>query len=216
MSPEAILKLTKHMLGATQMVGIVFFLTLLFSLPLGLLACYGRMSKHWFIKQPVKLYLLVMRGTPLILQLFFFYFGPYYIFGKTLPKESAAILTCALNYAAYFAEIYRGGIESMPKGQYEAGTVLGFTKKQTFFKIILPQVAKRILPPMSNEFMTLVKDTALVSVIGVAELYQMATDNMSRMFSTAPLIIAGIFYLIMNMAVAKCFDIAEKKMSYYK
>lgn len=216
MSLEAIINLTVHMLKATNMVVIVFVLTLLFSLPLGLLACYGRMSKFWFIKQPVKIYLLIMRGTPLILQLFFFYFAPYYIFGQTLPKISAAILACTINYAAYFAEIYRGGIESMPKGQYEAGTVLGFTKTQTFFKIILPQVVKRIIPSMGNEFMTLVKDTALVSVIGVPELYQVATDNMSRLFSTVPLVMAGIFYLIMNLAVSKCFDIAEKKMSYYK
>lgn len=216
MSLEEILKLSMHMLGATGMVVKVFLFTLLFALPLGLLACYGRMSKHWFIKQPVKLYLLIMRGTPLILQLFFFYYGPYYIFGKTLSKETAAILACAINYAAYFAEIYRGGIESMPKGQYEAGAVLGFTRGQTFFKIILPQVIKRMIPPMGNEFMTLVKDTALVSVIGVAELYQVATDNMSRLFSTVPLVMAGIFYLIMNMIVAKCFDIAEKRMKYYK
>ena len=122
----------------------------------------------------------------------------------------------SINYAAYFAEIYRSGIESMPKGQYEAATVLGFSKNQTFFKIILPQVIKRILPPMGNEFMTLIKDTALVSVIGVSEIYELATDTMSRAGSLMPLIMAGVFYLIMNSVVSKGCSIAENKMSYYR
>ncbi|ROR26407.1 amino acid ABC transporter membrane protein (PAAT family) [Mobilisporobacter senegalensis] len=216
MSPEAILKLLQYMITASAMVGKIFFLTLLFSLPLGLLACFGRMSKWAIIREPVKLYLLIMRGTPLILQLFFFFYFPYYVIGTTLPRFHAAILTCSINYAAYFAEIYRGGIESMPKGQYEAAKVLGFNKSQTFIKIILPQVIKRILPPMGNEFMTLVKDTALVSVIGVAELYQLATDTMSQSASTMPLVMAGAFYLAMNIIVSKGFEFAEKKMSYYR
>lgn len=216
MSPESILKLTEYMLIATGEVVKIFTLTLFFSLPLGLVACLGRMSKYAVIRIPIKFYLLIMRGTPLILQLFFFLYFPYYIFGGILPRFWAAILTCSINYAAYFAEIYRGGIESMPKGQYEAAKVLGFNKRQTFFKLILPQVVKRILPSMGNEFMTLVKDTSLVSVIGVAELYQLAINTMSQAASTIPLIIAGVFYLIMNTIVEKGFEIAEKKVNYYR
>lgn len=216
MSPEAILKLMEYMLIATGQVVKIFALTLFFSLPLGLLACMGRMSKYTVIRIPIKFYLLIMRGTPLILQLFFFFYFPSYIFGRSLPRFWAAILTCSINYAAYFAEIYRGGIESMPKGQYEAAKVLGFSKGQTFFKIILPQVIKRILPSMGNEFMTLVKDTSLVSVIGVAELYQLATNSMSQASSIIPLVMAGVFYLIMNTIVEKGFEIAEKKINYYR
>ena len=151
-----------------------------------------------------------------MLQLIFFYFAPYYIFGTTLSRTNAAILAFSLNYAAYFAEIYRGGIESIPKGQQEAAIVLGFGKVQTFFKIILPQVIKRIMPSMGNEFMTLVKDTALAQVIGVAELYQLASKNMSSRSSIIPLIMAGVFYLLMNSVVAKGFSIAEKKLEYYR
>lgn len=216
MSQEAIWKLFQHMLNASATTLEIFFLTLLFALPLGLIVSFGRMSKFWIINMPVRFYLLIMRGTPLILQLFFFYFAPYYMFGMKLDRFHAAILAMALNYAAYFAEIYRSGIESMPKGQYEAATVLGFTKAQTFFKIILPQVIKRILPPMGNEFMTLIKDTALVTVIGVAEIYQLATDMMSKQFSMVPIIMAGVFYLVMNSVVSKGFHIAEKKLSYYR
>lgn len=216
MSPEAIVKLFKFMCQQSLVTGQLFFFTLLFGLPLGLLVCFGRMSKLFFVNWPIRFYLLVMRGTPLILQLFFFYYFPFYIFNGTLPRKWAAILAMSINYAAYFAEIYRSGIESMPIGQYEAGTVLGFSKVQTFFKIILPQVIKRILPPMGNEFMTLVKDTALVSVIGVAEIYQLATETMSSKNSIIPLIMAGAFFLVMNSIVSKCFNLAEKKLSYYK
>lgn len=215
MDADAILKLVYHMMGASLTALRLFFLTILFGLPLGLVVSFGRMSQHWLIRRPVQLYLLIMRGTPLLLQLFFFFYGPYYMFGKTLDRYSAAVLAFTLNYAAYFAEIYRGGIESMPKGQYEAAEVLGFSKIQTFFRVILPQVIKRILPPMGNEFMTLVKDTSLAQVIGVAELFQLASSTTSRVFSTTPLIIAGVFYLLMNMVVEQGFALAEKKMNYY-
>lgn len=216
MSAELILKLFEVMCYASITTIKVFFLTLLFGLPLGLIVSFGRMSKLLIIQWPIRFYLLIMRGTPLILQLFFFFYFPYYIFQSTLPRFWAAILTMSINYAAYFAEIYRSGIESMPIGQYEAATVLGFSKWQAFFKIILPQVIKRIMPPMGNEFMTLVKDTALVSVIGVAEIYQLATDTMSKASSLIPLIMAGLFYLIMNSVVSKFCFIAENKMNYYK
>jgi len=216
MSIEALQKLFGFMLEASGITLKLFAMTLIYGLPLGMIVCLGRMSKLWIIREPVKIYLLVMRGTPLILQLFFWCYGPYYIFGDRLEIFDAAVLAFALNYAAYFAEIFRGGIESIPVGQREAATVLGFTKTQTFFKIILPQVIKRVLPPMSNEFMTLVKDTALANVIGVAEMYQLATKNMSSQASVMPLIMAGVFYLVMNMVVQKVFNVAEKKLSYYK
>lgn len=216
MSQEAIWKLFKYMLEASAVTGKLFFFTLLIGLPLGLVLALGRMSKWVFISYPIRIYLLIMRGTPLILQLFFFYFGPYYIFGKTMERTMAAIIAMGLNYAAYFAEIYRSGIQSMPKGQYEAATVLGFTKRQTFQKIILPQVIKRILPPMGNEFMTLIKDTALVNCIGVAEIYLLATDTMSRQNSIVPLIMAGAFYLVMNSIVSRAMNIVEKKLDYYR
>jgi len=198
----------------------VFFLTLLFSLPLGLLTALGRMSKSKLINGPVKLYILLMRGTPLILQIAFVYFAPYYLLPEglkiNLDRFVAAILACTLNYAAYFAEIYRGGIESIPKGQYEAAAVLGFSKRQTFMRIILPQVIKRILPPVSNEIITLVKDTALVSTIGIVELYRIATGEASRVFSTVPLALAALFYLFMNWVVTEVLHKAEKKLSYYR
>lgn len=195
----------------------IFVLTLLIALPLGFVVAAGRMSKFFFIRWPVQLYLLIMRGTPLMLQLFFFYFGPYYIFGiRGVDRFSMAILAFGLNYTAYFAEIYRGGIESISIGQYEAASVLGFTRSQTFFKIILPQVIKKITPPMGNEFMTLVKDTALARVIAVSELFDIAEKAASGSVSVIPFIVAGIFYLVMNSVVGHGFLTAERKLSYYK
>lgn len=151
-----------------------------------------------------------------MLQLMAFYFVPSLVWEIRIERFTAAILAMSLNYAAYFAEIYRSGLESMPIGQYEAAAVLGFSKKQRFFKIILPQVVKRILPPMGSEFMTLVKDTALVTAIGVGELYLKAKETMSAKSSVIPIIIAGIFYLIMNGVVAQAFHLLEKKLGYYQ
>ncbi len=194
----------------------IFFLTLLFSLPLGLLISFGRMSKNRLISAIVKVYIDIMRGTPLILQLIVIYFAPSILFGLNIDRFIAAIIAFVLNYSAYFAEIFRGGIESMPKGQYEAAQVLGFTGTQTFMGIILPQVIKRILPPISNEVITLVKDTALVQTLGVSELYRVAKNEASRISSVTPLFIAGIFYFVMNWIVTRVFHIAEKKLNYYK
>lgn len=213
--PE-IIKLTGYMLEASAVTAKVFFLTLLFGLPLGLLVCVGRMSAPAVIRLPIKAYLLIMRGTPLVLQLMFFLYAPYYLFGVRMEREVAGILAFSLNYAAYFAEIYRGGLESIPQGQKEAATVLGFSRSQTFFKIVLPQVVKRILPPMGNEFMTLVKDTSLIQIIGVAEIYKLATQTMSREVSVIPLVLAGVFYLVMNWIVSKFFGGAERRLSYYR
>ncbi|MEL7609953.1 MAG: amino acid ABC transporter permease [Bacillota bacterium] len=191
-------------------------LTLAFSLPLGLIVAWGRMSRFKLIQYPVRLYQLIMRGTPLMLQLLVVYFGPYYVAELSWDRFTAAVVAFSINYAAYFAEIYRGGIESIPKGQYEAGAVLGFSRAQTFYRIVLPQVVKRILPPMGSEFMVLVKDTALANTIGVMELLRNANSVMAREFSILPLVIAGLIYLILNTVVERLFSATEKRLSYYE
>jgi len=193
----------------------IFLFTLLVAIPLALPVALGRKSRNRLVKVPVNLYILVMRGTPLILQIIFVYFAPYYIFKASYDRFTAVIVAFAINYAAYFAEIYRGGIESIPRGQYEAAKVLGFTKADTFFRIILPQVVKRILPAMGNEVITLVKDTALAQTIGVAELFRVAQNASARQFSTMPIFVAGAFYFMMNWAVSAGFIKLEKKLAYY-
>lgn len=194
----------------------IFFLTLLFSLPLGMVVALGGMSGKKIISKPIRLYILIMRGTPLILQLVFFLYAPYHLLGVSMDRFTAAIVAFSLNYAAYFSEIYRGGIESIPAGQYEAANVLGFTRIQVFFRIILPQVIKRILPPVSNEVITLVKDTALAQVVGITELFRIASNEASRTFTTSPLFVAGVFYFVMNWVVTKGFRSLEKKLGYYR
>lgn len=209
-----------QLLGEGMLVSIsIFVLTLLFALPLGLLVAFGRMSKNSIIRGIVKFYISVMRGTPLMLQLILVYFGPYYLFHIPLSNSYrfvASIIGFSLNYAAYFAEIYRGGIESMPKGQYEAAEVLGFDKSQTFFKIILPQVIKRVLPSITNEIITLVKDTSLASVVALAEMFKVAQEIASSSTSIVPLMVAGLFYYLFNFLVAFVMERVEKKLSYYK
>ena len=204
-----------QMLAATVVSLKIFVLTLLFSLPLGLLVAKGRMSKNPIISNLVNVYIMIMRGTPLILQLLFVYFAPYYIFGASYDRFTAVIVGFVINYAAYFAEIYRGGIQSIPVGQYEASLVLGFSKSHTFTHIVAPQVVKRIIPAMGNEVITLVKDTALAQTIGVAELFRVAQNSSARQFSTMPIFIAGVFYFIMNALVSRSFDLLEKKLNYY-
>ena len=208
--------LLTEMLQGTLMTLRIFFSTLVFALPLGLLVSLGRMSKIKIINWPVRLFILIMRGTPLMLQLLFVFYGLKPLFGIQLDRVIAAQVAFALNYAAYFAEIYRGGIESIPDGQYEAAKVLGFNKRQTFFRIILPQVVKRIIPPMGNEFITLVKDTSLAQVIAVVELLKVTNNWVSSAVSMVPFVIAAVFYLVMNGVVTRCFTIAEKRLSYYR
>lgn len=230
-----ILRLSEGMLRSV----LIFGLTLLFSLPLGLLVSFGRMSKwapfnrleeskNAFLRKiagfkPVsfliKVYISIMRGTPLMLQLMVVYFGPYYIFGVKISSEYqfyAVIIAFAINYAAYFAEIYRSGIESMPKGQYEAAEVLGYSKAQTFFKIILPQVIKRIIPPVTNEVITLVKDTSLAFVIAYAEMFTVAKQIAAKESSVIPFVGAAIFYYLFNLIVAVAMEKAEKSLAYYQ
>ena len=194
----------------------VFFLTLIFSIPLALPITMARMSKIKPLSMLANAFLLIIRGTPLMLQLIVVYFGPFYLFRLSWNRFTAAIVALSVNYACYFAEIYRGGLQSIPVGQYEAAKVLGYTKIQTFFKIVLPQVVKKIVPPIGNEVITLVKDTALVSVIGVVELLRTAQTHSSRLFSTTPIFIAGFFYFVMNWLVTVFFIQLEKKLDYYR
>ena len=197
----------------------IFAVTLLFSLPLGLIVAFGRMAKNVVIRFISKFYISVLRGTPLMLQLMVVYFGPYYIFHISISREYrliAVFIGFVLNYAAYFAEIYRSGIEAMPVGQYEAAKVLGYSKRQTFLKIILPQVIKRILPPVTNETITLVKDTSLAFVLAVTEMFTNAQQIASRETSVMPFVVAGIFYYIMNLLVAFIMERVEKKLNYYR
>ncbi len=197
----------------------IFVLTLVFSLPLGLFVAFGRMSRNILLRTVVKVYISIMRGTPLMLQLMVVYFGPYYIFGINISSTYrfyAVIIGFVLNYSAYFAEIYRGGIESMSPGQYEAAQVLGFGRAQTFVRIILPQVAKRILPSITNEVITLVKDTSLAMVISVGEMFTAARALASAQVSVIPFAVAGLFYYIMNYAVAYGMEYIEKRMNYYR
>ena len=196
----------------------IFFLTLIFSLPLGLLVSFGRMSKNALVRTISKIYISIMRGTPLMLQLIVVYFAPFYVFGLKIPnyRFPAIIIAFALNYAAYFAEIYRSGIESMPAGQYEAAKVLGYTKAQTFMRIILPQVIKRILPPVTNETITLVKDTSLAFVLAQAEMFTMGKQIAAKETSIMPLMAAGLFYYIFNLIVAFAMERLEKALNYYR
>ena len=207
-------------LGEGMVVTLMLFaVTLLFSLPLGLLVSFGRMAKNVVIRTIFKAYISIMRGTPLMLQLMVIYFGPYYIFGITNSpswKNSAVAIGFVLNYAAYFAEIYRGGIESMPKGQYEAAQILGYSKAQTCMRIILPQVIKIILPSITNETITLVKDTSLAFTIGIMEMFTISKALAASQTTMLPYVFAGIFYYVFNLIVAFLLELLEKKLNYYR
>ncbi len=197
----------------------IFVLTLLFAMPLGMIVAFGRMSKIGIIRTIAKIYISVMRGTPLMLQILVVYFGPFYAFGIGMGsgyRFPAVIIAFVINYAAYFAEIYRAGIESMPIGQYEAAEILGYGKRQTFFKIILPQVIKRVIPPVTNETITLVKDTSLAFTISIAEMFTIAKQIGAAQTSMVPLLAAGVFYYVFNLLVASLMEQIEKKLSYYR
>ena len=198
----------------------IFVVTLLFSLPLGLLICFGRMSKNPAIRGIVSAYISVMRGTPLMLQLMVVYFGPYFIFGIRISMGYSLIavfIAFSINYAAYFAEIYRGGIESISAGQYEAAKIFGIQQSpDIFFRIILPQVIKRILPSVTNEVITLVKDTSLAFVVAVSEMFTIAKQIASAQTTMMPFVIAAVFYFVFNLLVAIVMDKIEKKLNYYR
>ncbi len=196
----------------------IFVLTLIFSLPLGLLISFGRMSKNVILRTIIKFYISIMRGTPLMLQMLVVYFGPFYLFGISISssyRAVAVIIAFALNYAAYFAEIYRSGIESMSQGQYEASMLLGYNRFQTFMVIIFPQVIKRILPSLTNEIITLVKDTSLAYSIAYSEMFTQAKAMAATQKSMVPFIAAALFYYVFNFIVAMIMEFIEKKMSYY-
>ena len=195
----------------------IFLLTLLFSLPLGMVVMLLRRSRFRLVRWIIKIYIAVMRGTPLMLQLLVWYFGPFYLFGMSIGnwRFPALILGFVLNYAAYFAEIYRGGIEAIDKGQYEAAQVLGYSKFRTFFRIILPQVLKIITPSVTNETITLVKDTSLAFVLAQAEMFTIAKQIAAKEASVGPLMVAGAFYFVFNFVVAFVMDRIEKRLDYW-
>ena len=195
---------------------LIFGITLVCSLPLGLLITFGSMSKIPPIKWLVKTFVWIIRGTPLMLQIIIVFYGPGLIFGwDSLPRLAAVLVAFVINYSCYFSEIYRGGIESIPKGQYEAGQVLGMTKRQIFFKIVLFQVIKRIVPPMGNEIITLVKDTSLARVIMVVELVQAAQQIVAQKALIWPMFYIGAFYLLFSGLLTILLNRVEKKLNYY-
>lgn len=195
----------------------IFFLTLLFSLPLGLVISFGRMSKNKILSGLTGILISVLRGTPLMLQLMVVYFFPFYLFGWSISgwRFPAIIVGFSINYAAYFAEIYRSGIEAIPKGQYEAAQLLGYSRSATFFRIILPQVIKIILPAMTNEIITLVKDTSLAFSLAYMEMFTIAKQIAARETTFMPFVIAAVFYYIFNLLVAFVMKKIEKKLNYY-
>jgi His/Glu/Gln/Arg/opine family amino acid ABC transporter permease subunit len=209
--------LTTMASGMTKTLGI-FILTLVGSLPLGMLVALLRKSRFGIIRGIISAYISIMRGTPLMLQLLAWYFGPFYLFGWNIGnwRFPALIIGFVVNYAAYFAEIYRGGIESIPVGQYEAAEVLGYTKTQTFMRIILPQVIKIIMPSVTNEVITLVKDTSLAFTLAYAEVFSLAKQISASQSSFMPFLIAGVFYFVTNYVVEFIMVRIEKSMDYYK
>lgn len=198
---------------------LIFVLTLLFSMPLGLLVAFCRMSKFSLLRGITKVFISILRGTPLMLQLLVAFYGPYYIFKVQLTTSYrfvALILGFVINYSAYFAEIYRSGIESIPIGQYEAANILGYSKSQTFIRIIFPQMVKRVIPPVTNEVITLVKDTSLSYALAYAEMFTLAKQIAAAKTNIMPLFVAGVFYFIFNAVVAFVMETIEKKLSYYR
>ena len=196
----------------------IFFLTLIFSLPLGMIVALLRMSKLKIVSAVTRFIITVLRGTPLMLQLLAVTYGPYYLFGASVSRNKLipVIIAFAINYAAYFAEIYRGGIESIPIGQYEAAEVLGYTKVQTFMRIILPQVIKRIMPSITNEVVTLVKDTSMAFTVSYQEMFTIGKQIANSQTSFTPFLVAGVFYYIFNVIVDYVMGRIEKRLDYYK
>ena len=208
-----LVKILSEGLGTTLL---IFILTLVLGIPVGILIAMARNSKNKILSNITKLYILIIRGTPMMLQIIFIYFAPYYLFKINYDRFVAIIIAFVVNYAAYFAEIYRGGIESISAGQYEAAKILGYSKAQTFFRIILPQVIKRILPSVTNEVITLVKDTSLAFVVAVSEMFTIAKQIASAQTTMMPFVIAAVFYFVFNLLVAIVMDKIEKKLNYYR
>lgn len=210
------IKLMKILLDGTKVSLKIFAITLIFAIPLGILVSVLSISKNKIISKIIKLYILLMRGTPLLLQIICIYFAPYYLFKFSYNRFIAVIIAFTLNYAAYFGEIFRGGIESIPRGQWEVAFTLGFTKIKTFFIVVLPQAIKRILPSISNEVITLVRDTSLAQVIGVTELFAFAQKQANYKFSIIPLLVAGLIYLLISVILTYMFNYTERELEYYR
>ncbi len=216
MNANAFLAMIPNMLVGCWQVIQIFLLTVLFAVPLGFLVALGRISRYKILSGVIRIYQLIVRGTPLMLQLMFCMYAPSFLFGLTPHRFAACIIAFVVNYAAYFGEIFRSGIQSIPQGQYEAGKVLGYTKTQVFFLIVLPQVVKRVIPPTGSEFMVLVKDTALAQIIAQPQLFDIAIKTAAKNVSITPYIAAGIFYLIMSAVVEFAFKKLESKLDYYR
>jgi polar amino acid transport system permease protein len=214
--PVKLQNLIRLLMQGVGVTGKVFFLTLIFSLPLGLAVAMGRMSKRWYVNKPISFYIYIMRSTPLMLQLLFIYYLLPMVLPFKMDRFIAVIFSYVINYAAYFAEIFRGGIESIPAGQREAAQVLGMNRFQTFWRIIFPQAAKRSILPTTNEVITLVKDTALASTVAVVDLMTMAKKQVTSSSSVEPYLVAIIFYLILNGIVEQVCKWIERRMNYYR
>ena len=213
------MEIVRQIIGGFGTTLLIFFFTLLFSLPLGILFALARMSKFKPLNIFMQVCISILRGTPLMLQLIVVFFMPYYVFGIKLStgwRVYAALIGFSINYAAYFGEIFRAGIEAVPVGQHEAAEVLGFTKTQTFFKIVFPQMVKRVVPPVTNEVITLVKDTSMAFAIAYAEMFTMAKQVAAAQSSITPLFVAGLFYYIFNIIVAWAMGRVEKSLSYFE
>lgn len=215
---DYILRILPNMFAGLGVSAQIFLITIVLSLPIGILLALVRISKVAVFRKLAEIYIYVMRGTPLMLQMFAIYFAPYYVFGISLTPDSkwtACVVAFIINYAGYFAEIYRSGLQSIPRGQYEAAEVLGYSRVQTFLYIVMPQVAKRILPAMGNEIITLVKDTSLAFAIGVGEMFSTAKALVASQVSMVPFAIAALIYWVFNFVVEMLLGAAEKKLDYY-
>ena len=215
-NPEKLWNLVQILLQGLQVTGRIFILTLVLSIPLGMLVAKGRMSRLAIVRAPISIYIYVLRSTPLMLQVMFIYFLLPRVLPFNFDRFTAAIVAFTIIYAAYFAEIFRGGIQSIPVGQWEAGQVLGMSRAQTFFRIVLPQVCKRVLLPVTNEVITLVKDTALASTIAVTELMSLTKKHVSTSSSIEPYIIAMLMYLVFNGITEQACRMVERKLNYYQ
>ena len=213
---KEIMEITPQLLEGLKVTIKIFFITLVLSLPLGMIIALFRTSKIKILQSISRIYVTILRGTPLLLQILFIFFGLPYIANINIDRFPAAILAMVLNYGAYFGEIFRAGILSIDKGQYEAADILGLSKKDTFVRIIMPQAIKRIFPPVANEIITLVKDTSLIYVVGLDELLKIAKIAANRLSSIMPFVVVAIIYLTFNSIISKLLEIIEKKFSYYE
>ena len=215
MDGDKVLNIAKILFSGLSTSLEIFIITLVLSVPLGILVAIMKKSKNVFISGIIKLYVLIIRGTPMMLQIIFVYFAPYYLFKVSYDRFTALIIAFVVNFAAYFAEIFRSGLNSISKGQFEASYTLGFNKVQTFLLIILPQVIKKILPASSNEVVSLIKTTSLAQIIGISEMFSLAQKQASYNFSIVPLIVSAVYYLMLVFIISVIFNRCEKKLNYY-